>query len=231
MTEGEKIFFKMIEERSKDNPMIKVELAAQETAAYTMEFYQDEQGRVSGDSWLYLLATMSGIACAKLSKDIAVEMFMDGRIEDEMLLPLVTVTCGAEAEKVYYGDAINECLYNNRFSIFNVFYKVFSNRNPNVKLPDIKTMINNNVNAMADDNYKVWNNMHDPKKDKDEKEKVYQRIIEHVKPFNLEKKQIPAMFGLALVEVVTKVANVFPKELNCYEMMVETIIYNAHMDY
>lgn len=55
--------------------------------------------------------------------------------------------------------------------------------------------------------------------------------MEHLEPFKLERIQIPTMFGLVLAEASAKAANVFPKELNCFEMMIETIVFNAHMDY
>ena len=58
MTEKEKIILKQIEEKSKSNPMVKIELAAKETAIYTMGFCKDDKGRVGGDSWLYLLSTI-----------------------------------------------------------------------------------------------------------------------------------------------------------------------------
>lgn len=228
MTEKEKMIFKQIEERSKANPMIKVELAAKETSIYTMEFCKDDKGRVGGDAWLYLLSTLAGAACAKISRDIAVEMLLNNS-EDKMQMALLPVE--TEMGKFYFGDAVNKYLCEDRYSVLNVFYNVYSSKHPGTKLPDIINMVKNNASVAGNKDYRVWNNMHNPYQEKDGIDKAYQKIIEHLEPLKLDKKQIPAMFGLVLAEASAKAANVFPKELNCFEMMVETIIFNAHMDY
>lgn len=119
MTEKEKMIFKQIEEQSKDNPMIKVELAARETSIYTMGFCKDDKGRVGGDVWLYLLSTMAGISCAKISRDVAAEILLENNNEDKMQVPLVPVETAAG--KFYFGDAVNKYLFVDRFSVLNVF--------------------------------------------------------------------------------------------------------------
>lgn len=45
--------------------------------------------------------------------------------------------------------------------------------------------------------------------------------------FNMEEKYLPAMYGVALANVMEKVSGIFLKELNCYEIMVETIVYKT----
>lgn len=228
MTEKEKIIFKQIEEKSKSNPMVKIELAAKETAIYTMGFCKDDKGRVGGDSWLYLLSTMAGVSCAKISRDVAAEMLLESN-EDKIRMPFVPIE--TPIGKFYFGDAVNKYLFADKFSVINVFYNVFSKKNSDVKLPDVASIVNNNAKVVGDENYRVWNNLHNPYAEKNVNNKAYEKIIEHLEPFKLERKQIPAMFGLVLAEASAKAANVFPKELNCFEMMVETIVFNAHMDY
>lgn len=228
MTEKEKIIFKQIEEKSKSNPMVKIELAAKETAIYTMGFCKDDKGRVGGDSWLYLLSTMAGVSCAKISRDVAAEMLLEDN-EDKIRMPFVSIETAAG--KFYFGDAVNKYLFEDRFSVLNVFYNVFGNKNSKVKLPDIGSIVSNNAKVVGNPQYRVWNKLHNQYAEKDVNDKAYEKIIEHLEPFKLERKQIPIMFGLVLAEASAKAANVFPKELNCFEMMVETIVFNAHMDY
>ena len=42
---------------------------------------------------------------------------------------------------------------------------------------------------------------------------------------------MPAVYGIAVAQVIKKVEGIFPKTLNCLEMVLETIVFNAHMDY
>ena len=63
MTREEKMFFDEIEKKSKNNPIIKVEITAEEISDYLINKCTDSQKRVNADSLLYITSVLAGISC------------------------------------------------------------------------------------------------------------------------------------------------------------------------
>ena len=63
MTREEKMFFDEIEKKSKNNPIIKIEITAEEISDYLINKCTDSQKRVNADSLLYITSVLAGISC------------------------------------------------------------------------------------------------------------------------------------------------------------------------
>ena len=225
MTREEKMFFDEIEKKSKNNPIIKVEITAEEISDYLINKCTDSQKRVNADSLLYITSVLAGISCVKASmSDIR---YSDAMERFEMpLLPVET-----EMGTFLVGDVINEYLANGKLSILNIFYSLYKNKQKDVVLPDIQKVVEKNSANMGKAKYRLWNDKHNPYAEKEKFSIIYDGVIKHIEPFNVDAKMMPAVFGFVLNEITGKVAGVFPENINCYEMVLETVIFNAHMAY
>ena len=185
----------------------------------------DSQKRVNADSLLYITSVLAGISCVKASmSDIR---YSDAMERFEMpLLPVET-----EMGTFLVGDVINEYLANGKLSILNIFYSLYKNKQKDVVLPDIQKVVEKNSANMGKAKYRLWNDKHNPYAEKEKFSIIYDGVIKHIEPFNVDAKMMPAVFGFVLNEITGKVAGVFPENINCYEMVLETVIFNAHMAY
>lgn len=225
MTREEKMFFDEIEKKSKNNPIIKIEITAEEISDYLINKCTDSQKRVNADSLLYITSVLAGISCVKASmSDIR---YSDAMERFEMpLLPVET-----EMGTFLVGDVINEYLANGKLSILNIFYSLYKNKQKDVVLPDIQKVVEKNSANMGKAKYRLWNDKHNPYAEKEKFSIIYDGVIKHIEPFNVDDKMMPAVFGFVLNEITGKVAGVFPENINCYEMVLETVVFNAHMAY
>lgn len=69
-----KSIFEQLEEKSKDNPMLKVEFAAKEISAQIQQACLDDKKVIMGDWCLYMASVLAGISCIKSSKADIVKM-------------------------------------------------------------------------------------------------------------------------------------------------------------
>ncbi len=132
-------------------------------------------------------------------------------------------------EKFYFGEAINEYLFNSKYSTLNIFYSIFRSTNSSKSLPLISKAIDAFVSSIGKGGHRVWDNCHNPYDEKEELLKIYELVLKHIEPFNVDLQYIPAIYGFVLSGIMEKVKNLFPERLNCYEMMLETIIFYSHM--
>jgi hypothetical protein len=228
MTEQVKVFFEQLEEKSKDNPMLKVEFAAKEISAQIQQACLDDKKVIMGDWCLYMASVLAGISCIKSSKADIIKMRAKIDLNSNSI-PLVDVD--TVAGKFYVGDLINKYLVNDRFSVINVYYSLYKNRHKDIVMPDIKEVNKKNTSNMGSKEYRLWDNLHNPYEEKDKYSKIYNDLEKHIEPYKIEDNYMPTVYGFVLDEITEKVAGVFPKHLNCYEMAVETVVWNAHMDY
>ena len=84
---------------------------------------------------------------------------------------------------------------------------------------------------MGNKDYRVWDNIHNPYEEREDAKSTYENIEKHLEPFGVKNDEMPAVYGIAVAQVIKKVEGIFPKTLNCLEMVLETIVFNAHMDY
>ena len=107
MTEQVKVFFEQLEEKSKDNPMLKVEFAAKEISAQIQQACLDDKKVIMGDWCLYMASVLAGISCIKSSKADIIKMRAKIDLNSNSI-PLVDVD--TVAGKFYVGDLINKYL-------------------------------------------------------------------------------------------------------------------------
>ena len=205
MNDADKAFFEQLEKESQKNPFIRVEAAANEVAEMLKRSCVDKGNMVKGDLWLYLLSVLAGVSCAKT-----------GAANDKRLL----------AENIN-----NQYLFNTPYSVWNIISSIYRDMHKDAVLPDIKSVITANSANMGNKDYRVWDNIHNPYEEREDAKSTYENIEKHLEPFGVKNDEMPAVYGIAVAQVIKKVEGIFPKTLNCLEMVLETIVFNAHMDY
>lgn len=228
MNDADKAFFEQLEKESQKNPFIRVEAAANEVAEMLKRSCVDKGNMVKGDLWLYLLSVLAGVSCAKT-----------GAANDKRLLAeninnpqyMAMVKLETDAGNFYIGDAINQYLFNTPYSVWNIISSIYRDMHKDAVLPDIKSVITANSANMGNKDYKVWDNIHNPYEEREDAKSTYENIEKHLEPFGVKNDEMPAVYGIAVAQVIKKVEGIFPQTLNCLEMVLETIVFNAHMDY
>lgn len=185
-----------------------------------------------GDVWAYTLAVLSGISCIKTGVANIGKLTKENE-GNPRFIPIMKLEKEIGEDAYYVGDVINEYLFNSKYSVWNTFCNIFVNVNKhNIKdLPDVNIIVAKNSENMGKSGYKIWDNRHNPCDERLIAKETYETIKKHLEPFKVEDEYIPMMYGIALAQVVEMVAVSFPKHLNCYEMILEAMVCNAHMDY
>ena len=55
-------------------------------------------------------------------------------------------------------------------------------------------------------------------------------VFDRLEPYKLDLGERVSAFALSLANVIAQVEGIFPKELNCLEMSLDTVMYLSHMD-
>ena len=133
MTREEKKYFAKLEKASKNNPMVRVEAAADFINRFLTQAFTTPRG-INGDGLCYLLSALTGVAVADISKKMSLADMLNGSFSSQMELD-------TEAGKFIVGDTINKYLYNSPMSAINIVEFMYSQKNGKDNLPDLENMI------------------------------------------------------------------------------------------
>lgn len=228
MNNLEKAFFASLEKEAERNPLIKVRAAAEEVTEILKESCMKGENMIKGDLWLYYLSVLTGISCIKTAM-MNVSRLTKENIDNPEYVPIIKLE--TDMGVFYMGDAINDYIFYNRDSVWNTLFNIYLSTHKESSVPEIKNIIYRNSANLGRKGYKVWNSLHNPYDERLEAKKIYENIEKHLEPFKLKQEQIPMVYGTALALVLNKVEGIFPKELDCLDMVLETVVFNAHMDY
>ena len=103
MTREEKKYFAKLEKASKNNPMVRVEAAADFINRFLTQAFTTPRG-INGDGLCYLLSALTGVAVADISKKMSLADMLNGSFSSQMELD-------TEAGKFIVGDTINKYLW------------------------------------------------------------------------------------------------------------------------
>lgn len=228
MNDADKAFFEKLAKEAEKNTFIKVEAAANEVAEIMKRSCIDNKNMVKGDLWLYLLSVLAGAACARAGAANDKRLLAEN-MNNPQYMPITKLE--SDAGIFYIGDAINEYLFNNRYSVWNIISSVYCDMHKDAVLPDVKSIVSRNSANMGKKDYRLWDNLHNPYEEREGAKSTYENIENHLEPFGVRNDEMPAVYAIAAAQVIKKVEGIFPKTLNCLEMVLETVVFNAHMDY
>lgn len=227
MKRKEKLFFKKLEEESKDNPMVRIQAAADYICGLIRQAVTNEKG-TQADMWCYMLAAMTGVSVAATVKESDKELLIEN-FNNPMYMPLTKIE--SEVGIFWIGDSLNKFIYNSPLSVWNIVMTIYSLKHGKENRPDLQKMIGDNAGNMGKKDVKVWNGMYNPYKEFPSARDTYKSLRNKLEPYKLAGEEYPSVFALALGKVIISVEDVFPKGYNCLEMSMETTMFYAHMDF
>lgn len=227
MRECEILFFKRLEEQSKDNPMVRIQAASDYITDILKQAFTNNKG-TRGDMWCYMLATMTGALIATTAKETEQEL-ETANVGNSAYMPLTKVA--SKREIFWIGDAINKYLYNTALSVWNIVMTLYSQKHVKQNLPKLEEIIRDNAKKMGDPSVRIWNNEHNPYSEISSARKTYYNLVKKLQPYKLQIDEYPSVFAFSLANVIINVEHVFPNKLNCLEMSMETVAFYAHVDF
>ena len=226
MTEQEVLFFKQLEEQSKDNPIVRIQAAADYITGFLKQAFTTPNG-IQGDAFCYMLATMAGVAVANSAKENHSRNALFG-----MLNPSFTVRSKVETKAGIFwgGDDINKYLFNSPLSVWNIVMMIYSQNRGKENLPDLQQMVEENASNMGNPDARVWNDTHNPYREINNATNTYTNLLQKLEPYKLQSEEYVSAFAISLGSMILHVESVFPKGLDCLRMSMETTLFYAHMD-
>lgn len=100
MTREEKKYFAKLEKASKNNPMVRVEAAADFINRFLTQAFTTPRG-INGDGLCYLLSALTGVAVVDISKKMSLVDMFNGSFSSQMELDTEVIYFTAE---VYSND-------------------------------------------------------------------------------------------------------------------------------
>ena len=226
MTEQEKAFFEKIEEASKKDPFVKVQAASDYISGFLSNAYKTPQG-IRGDHLCYILACLTGVAVGQAAKSGFVNDLINGN-SGFMMMPNTKLE--TDAGIFYVGDSINKYLYNDPKSAVNIICTIYGKKKGNDNIPDLQKIMENSAKKMGNKEARIWDGQHNPYEELPMALDMAKNVFDRLEPYKLDLGERVSAFALSLANVIAQVEGIFPKELNCLEMSLDTVMYLSHMD-
>lgn len=200
MTREEKKYFAKLEKASKNNPMVRVEAAADFINRFLTQAFTTPRG-INGDGLCYLLSALTGVAVVDISKKMSLVDMFNGSFSSQMELD-------TEAGKFIVGDTINKYLYNSPMSAINIVEFMYSQKNGKDNLPDLENMIKENADNFGNPDYRVWDGNKNPYMEVKNAHTTYQNLVNKLEPYKLANEEIVSVFAMALGQTIVNVSSI-----------------------
>jgi len=227
MTREEEVFFKKIEEESKNNPMARINAASNYITGVLANAFTTKKG-LNGNQFVFILSTLTGVAVAKTAKE-------DNQCSmSDLLNNPSAVFCNkleTDAGIFWVGDKLNKYLYEGPIPVWGILLTMVEYKHGKDNLPKLEPYIERTAKRLGDPNLKLWNGDCHPYKEREDAGNTYESLRKSLEPFKLKVNEYYIAFAMSLANAIMKVEDTFPKKLNCFDMSVETMLYFAHMDY
>lgn len=219
MTDLEKAYFDKLYERSKVDELVKSRAAAEYLIGLLTPAVKTSQG-INGNLFCKMLSTLTGISVANAAKNIS------SNASSEIPRSKIETKAGI----FWMGDDINQILFGNKYSVWNIVMSGYSEKKGKDAIPDLGLMIESNAKNIGNPEIKLWGGMASPYSDFDAAKNTYLGIISKLEPYKLSQEEYPQAFAFALMDVIMKVEATFPKDLNCAKIAIEYVMFTSHMD-
>ena len=206
--------------------MNRIRLASDFIIAIMKRVYTSPQG-LAGDALCYMLASLVGVSISMEKIKVVVDKLIDGSGRGEQL-PIIKVE--TKGGIFWMGSSIDTMLFQTPNSALNIITTLYKqNHRENIEI-DCSKLIQDVMKNIGNPNAKVWNGYHNPYVELSQIKEVYKGLIDKISSINMQNWEMVSALSFALIETIIKVENVFPKELNCLSMSIETLIFYSHMD-
>lgn len=223
-----KMFLEKLKKESNDSPMVKINASANECLRIIRQASTNEKKEVIIDRFIYIAAALAGVSCVKAALEYDIELKINENNKKEYMSIYKVDT---EAGTFLYGDAINKFLITDEYSVWNLAAGVYKKNKLKKKIPDITELVKNNIANCSKKDYKLWNSSREPYREIEDVKATFKNILKYLDNFELKQEQIPVVFAVVLQNAIEEVEKVLPKNVNCLEMAMETVIYFAHINY
>lgn len=222
MTKEEKKYFEKIDRDSQNNPMIRIKAAADYINGELLKAFNTPRG-INADGMSYILSALTGVAVADIAKQEEVAMILEGSLTSRNRI-------GTDAGYFYMGETVDKYLYNSPMSAICVFEFIYTQKKGEKNLPDLNMLLSNNASEIGKPDVKVWAESKNPYQEIKPAFQTYKSFKTKLAPFKLKNAEVVAAFAMALGFAVANFESVFPKNLNCVEMVLSTAIFYSHME-
>lgn len=223
MTDQEKEFFKALEEKSAENPVVRVRAASDYVVGSIRQRLTTKKG-IPGDLLCYMIATLTGLCVA----DTAKKKFLSKDEESKTLSMAKAETVAGIS--IWMGDTVNKYLYNSPMSLISIVMRVYSNAHDGEKLIDIKELFENNIKIVGAKDVKLWAGFHDPYQELAAAIETYKELFAKLEPYKLLPEEYLMAFSMALINTILAIESYTPEDIDCLKLSLEAAIFYAHMD-
>ncbi len=224
MTEQEILYFKELEEKSKNSPMVRIQAASLFIGEHILRSFSLDKNK-QGELWCYMLTALSGIAAAVAAEEN--EMVID---LNSMFFtpPQKRIKLETEAGIFWMGEPIDRYVYNGPLSVWNIVRTLYSQK-CNGRIPDLETAISRNAKIIGSPKARVWAGKNNPYNEIEGIRRTYDNLRNILAPYKLKSSEFPSVFAMALGNAVVEVEKQFHNQDNCLEMILDTVLFYSHM--
>ena len=226
MTEQEKRFFEKIEEASMENPIVRIGAAGDFITGLLKRAFTNEKGGTDANMWGYMAAVLTGVSVLVATKEVP-DVIIADIIKDPRFMPMFKLE--TKKGNFWMGDKLNRLLCDGPISAWDAVILNYKNNGGDVTGLSPQKYVENNAKNMGK-NIKLWNNQHNPYEEISSAKNTYGSVRKLLEPYKLEPTEYHMAFALALGKIIPVCEKVFPKELNCFDMAIETMMFVAHME-
>ena len=226
MTEQVKMYFNQLEEKSKDNPLLRIYEASGFITRFLEPIFKTPNG-IKGDAFCYMLTTMAGISVAVTAKENSGKNMLENMGDSQYISRTKLET---KSGTFWMGDSINKYLYDSPLSVWNMVISLYRKEKGKYNVPDLQLTISENAKKIGNPDVRIWDGTCNPYTEINNAKTTYENVIKKLEPYKLQTEEYPSVFAFALADIILKVEGIFPKDQNCLKMSMETMMFYAHMD-
>ena len=226
MTREEEKYFEKLEEESRDNPLIKVQAAADYLVGTILKAVKTPQG-INGNLFCKMMSVYTGIAVADTAKKLSEQNLITGDLKAK---GMPRTRLDTEAGIFWIGDDINRLLFGHQYSVWHLVMTGVVMKKGQSAVPNMQEIIEHNARIIGDPSVTLWEGMYSPYSDFEDAKHSFYVLKEKLAPYKFVENEYYQAFSMALMKVILQVEAAFPAEMDCVKMAMELVTFDAHMD-
>lgn len=211
----------IINSKRAEDPLIGVKLGADEILHSLLSTFSKD-GKIYATELILLTSGLAGYACQMSAWETV------GMLGKSPNFVVFTTTDG---RNFYSGDAINNPLITNKYSVWHLAAEMYHELEPAKPLPDIDYLANETIDLVADENYKMWGQINPYEMLSKYKHVWDDAISKKITGFCQNPDEWPILFGFILQKTIRLVIRgKMPSGQSCLEMMMRNALFTSRLD-
>ena len=149
MREDEKVFFEKLAEKRKEDPLVGVKYGSEDIFKSLMIMATDDKNVVNTHDAVLYAAGLAGYACQAAVMET--QIIRDKKKFNEVFHLIL----GPNESKYIFGDAINDYLFGNKYSVWNLVSGTYKHMYPRISVPSPAPIIKKVTANVVNPDYKV----------------------------------------------------------------------------